>query len=359
MQHSAGSTRDPMRTSTPRSGRPSSARRTDSGSSRVAAGAHRRLRRAVGAQHDDAELVLGAGEDARVEHRPAEVHRGEWYLREAPTFRFVEHAVEQEIWTAEERARPSPSGGRSVATSSKRDSSVACPPRVGAIVIACSIPVTDASGLIMKMLSAAVRRAASMKLRDATSIVLSECTTPFGREVVPDVKITIDGSSGSRPGEGGDEVAGPGTAPPTVSIASQRTASRRDRRGRTPAARARPTARLRATMSRTWAAPALVGATITSAPSRSTACTATTETMSLAVSTKTASSAVTPSRSNAATAPSIAASSSPYVSARPRSASAIRAGSRRAASRTRSTGSVLQCPAVRNRAARVAARAAA
>ena len=52
-----------------------------------------------------------------------------------------------------------------VATSSKRDSIVTCAPSVGATVIACNMPVTDANGLIMKMLSPAVRPASSMKLR--------------------------------------------------------------------------------------------------------------------------------------------------------------------------------------------------
>ena len=44
-----------------------------------------------------------------------------------------------------------------MATSSNRDSMVSCPPSEGATVIACIIPVTDASGLITKRLSAAVR----------------------------------------------------------------------------------------------------------------------------------------------------------------------------------------------------------
>ena len=45
-----------------------------------------------------------AGEDARIEHRPAEVHGGERHLRHAPAVRFVEHAVEQEIGATEEGA---------------------------------------------------------------------------------------------------------------------------------------------------------------------------------------------------------------------------------------------------------------
>ena len=45
-----------------------------------------------------------------------------------------------------------------MAASSKRDSMVSCAPSAGATVIACIIPVTDASGLITKRLSAAVRR---------------------------------------------------------------------------------------------------------------------------------------------------------------------------------------------------------
>ena len=132
-----------------------------------------------------------------------------------------------------------------VATSSKRDSIVTCAPSVGAIVIACNIPVTDASGLIMKMLSAAVRRAASMKLRDATSIVLREWTTPFGRDVVPEVKMITEGSSGSR-GDGGPPVTG--GASPTTSIGSQRGRGSRLRgpnpgRGTATPVRARGSAR--------------------------------------------------------------------------------------------------------------------
>ena len=90
-----------------------------------ARGADRRLRRAVGAQHDDAVLVLGAGEDARIEHGPAEVHRGERHVGDAPALRLVEHPVEEEIGTAEERAARLHRKSK-VATSSKRDSMVTC-----------------------------------------------------------------------------------------------------------------------------------------------------------------------------------------------------------------------------------------
>ena len=49
-----------------------------------------------------------------------------------------------------------------MAASSNRCSMVSCAPTSGATVIACSIPVTDANGLITNRLSAAVSDAASM-----------------------------------------------------------------------------------------------------------------------------------------------------------------------------------------------------
>ena len=103
-------------------------------------------------------------------------------------------------------------------------------------------------------------RAGSTKLRVAASMVLSECTTPFGRDVVPDVKITTDGSSGScaelaptctRLGAhrlGVTDGLGEEPAGPDVPSSAAGAATR---------ARARATVRSPSTMSRTWASPAL------------------------------------------------------------------------------------------------------
>ena len=73
----------------------------------------------------------------------------------------------------------------------------------------------------MKMLSDAVSAGGPTKLRVAASMVFSECTTPFGRDVVPEVKITTEGSSGSRPAIRAR--ADDGSAAPTASVRSQRT----------------------------------------------------------------------------------------------------------------------------------------
>ena len=198
-----------------------------------------------------------------------------------------------------------------MATSSKRDSMVTCAPSDGATVIACSIPVTDASGLITKMLSAAVSAAASTKLRVATSIVFSECTTPFGRDVVPDVKITIDGSSGSRAAMRGAPITG--SASPMASIGEPaRRPAVVARSGAATSGASTSDGSVMATMSRTCAAPALVGATITSAPSRSTGVDRDDRDDVVAVEHEAPRRRrATPSRRNAATPPSTAASSSP------------------------------------------------
>ena len=66
-------------------------------------GAERRLGRPVGAEDDDPVLVLGAGQDARVEHGPAEVHGGEGQVGDAARRRLVHDPIEEQVGTTEER----------------------------------------------------------------------------------------------------------------------------------------------------------------------------------------------------------------------------------------------------------------
>ena len=153
---------EPMRTSTPPSGRPSSASRTASGSSRAPAVLIGASDEPYGPQHDDAVLVLGAGEDARVEHRAAEVHGRDRYVGDAP--RSTPRRARGRAGGRDRRrtCRPSPRGSRTWRRRRSATRSSAARRASGATVIACIIPVTDASGLITKRLSAAVRPAASM-----------------------------------------------------------------------------------------------------------------------------------------------------------------------------------------------------
>ena len=190
-----------------------------------------------------------------------------------------------------------------------------------------------------------------MKLRVATSIVFSECTTPFGRDVVPEVKITIDGSSGSRPAMRRTDrrarrhrwrrSAASASAGVAVGRGSSGVRCEHDRRlgrgddvahlGGTGARRrdhhqrAEPQHRV----DRDDRHDVVAGEHEHRVVGRD---------------------ALALQRGDRRRRR--AASSSPYVSDRPRSASATRCGSRAAASRTRSTGSVPQCPAARNRGAR-------
>ena len=66
-------------------------------------GAERRFGRSVGPEDDDPVLVLGARQDAGVEHGPAEVDGGERHVGDAAGRRLVHDPVEEEVGTAEER----------------------------------------------------------------------------------------------------------------------------------------------------------------------------------------------------------------------------------------------------------------
>jgi hypothetical protein len=165
---------------------------------------------------------------------------------------------------------------------------------------------------------------------------LREWITPFGREVVPEVKNTIAGSSASRGGN--DSTTSPARRVSSACHpgASIHSAGARETRGLDCSS-----------TSATNAEPELVPASNATAPALHVAWIATTASTVFPMASSTESPGSTPHVCKAVAARPTASSSSAYVSVARRSTSATRSGNSATASATRSTGAAVQDPELR------------